>query len=97
MAEDAKDVVRKMRKTAGDIAKSSPVLQISRAIERVGETVSEHAPEELKRIGRRLLREAQDAVQAIPSLKRRIGRGVRKATKTVRKVSRGRRRNAPRR
>ena len=41
MAEDTKDAVRKMRKTVGGIAESAPVLQISKAIERVGETVSE--------------------------------------------------------
>ncbi len=97
MANDTKDAVRKIHKTTGGIAKSSPLLQISKAIERVGETVSEHAPEAVRKIGRRLLREAQDALQGIPSLKRRIGRGVRKATKTTRKLSRGRRRNAPRR
>ena len=83
MANDTKDAVRKIHKTTGGIVKSSPLLQISKAIERVGETVSEHAPKGVRKIGRRLLREAQDALQAIPSLKRRIGRGVRKVTKTA--------------
>ncbi len=97
MANDTKDTVRKIHKTTGGIVKSSPLLQISKAIGHVGETVSEHAPEGVRKVGRRLLREAEDALQRIPSLKRRIGRGVRRATKTARKLSRGRRRNAPRR
>lgn len=97
MAEDVKDTVRKVRKIAGEVVRSTPLLTISKAIGDVGEHVAEHTPEGVRKVGRQLRREAKEALEALPGLKRRIGRGIRKVRKTARKISRGRRSNGSRR
>ena len=97
MPQDTKDAIRKVHKTTGDVTRSAPLLQITEAIRGVGEQVTKHTPEPVRKVGRHLRREAKEALEALPGLARRIGRGVRKATRTARKSSRRRRSNGSRR
>ena len=95
--QNTKDAIRKVHKTTGDVTRSAPLLQITKAIGDVGERVVEHTPEPVRKVGRQLRREAKEALEALPGLARRISRGIRKATKTTRKTSRRRRSNGSRR